>query len=423
VVAMEVGDEHRGDLAEVEPQPLKGGERGCTAVKEHRVVAVGGSQMDARLVAAAGAEGVAAAGEGDGDGWLSGRGHCPIVAPATTSDRLASMSTRKARVIVTHWVHPEVRDYLSDFCDAVMPTREEGVWPRSKLAELAADASGLMVCMADSIDHAFLEGCRRLRVVSATLKGYDNFDAEACARQGVWLTIVPDDLIAPTAELAIGLMIGLMRRIAEGHEHVRGGDFAGWRPELYGSTLEGATVGVAGMGQLGQAVARRLAGFGSKVRYHDTRRLDTDTEQMLAVSFLGFAQLAQASDVMVLTLPLTGETRHLVNASLLLRSGAFLVNVGRGSVVSEEAVADALEAGHLGGYAADVFAMEDWALPGHPARIPDRLLRHPRTLFTPHLGSAVDDVRRRMSLQAAHQVRQVIEEGQPPDHAVNRPRP
>jgi phosphonate dehydrogenase len=330
------------------------------------------------------------------------------------------MSAMKSRVVVTHWVHPEVRDYLAEFCDAVVPAREEGVWPRSKLAELAADAAGLVVCMADSIDEAFLAGCRRLQVVSATLKGYDNFDAAVCARRGVWLTIVPDTLIPATAELTIGLMIGLMRRIAEGHEHVRAGGFAGWRPQLYGSTLQGATVGVAGMGQ---AVARRLAGFGSQVVYHDARRLDAETERALAVSFLGLVELAETSDVMVVMLPLSGETRHLVGASLLqrLRPGAFLVNVGRGSVVSEEAVADALEAGHLGGYAADVFAMEDWALPGHPASIPDRLLRHPRTLFTPHLGSAVDDVRRQMSLEAAHQVRQVLE-GRRPDHAVNSPR-
>lgn len=165
------------------------------------------------------------------------------------------MSARKARVVVTHWVHPEVGDYLAGFCDAAMPARDEGIWPRSKVAELAADADGLMVCMADSIDGAFLAGCRRLRVVSATLKGYDNFDAEACAGRGVWLTVVPDTLIGPTAELTLGLVIGLMRRITEGHDHVRAGGFAGWRPQLYGSTLQGATVGVLGMGQLGQAVA------------------------------------------------------------------------------------------------------------------------------------------------------------------------
>jgi phosphonate dehydrogenase len=225
------------------------------------------------------------------------------------------MRGRKARV-VTHWVHPEVGDYLAGFCDAVMPARDEGVWPKPRLA---ADADGLMACMADSIDEAFLAGCRRLRVVSATLKGYDNFDAEACTRRGVWLTIVPDTLIAPTGELAIGLVIGLMRRITEGHDHVRGGGFAGWRPQLYGSTLQGATVGVLGMGQLGQAVARRLAGFGSQVAYHDARRLDAQTERALAVSYHGLAQLAEASDVIVVALPLTSQTRHLVDAPLLQR--------------------------------------------------------------------------------------------------------
>jgi phosphonate dehydrogenase len=97
-----------------------------------------------------------------------------------------------------------------------------------------------------------------------------------------------------------------------------------------------------------------------------------------------------------------------------------VVNVGRGSVADEAAVADALERNHLGGYAADVFAMEDWALPGRPAAIPGRLLKHPRTLFTPHLGSAVDDVRKQMSLQAARQVRQALS-GERPANAVNQP--
>jgi phosphonate dehydrogenase len=291
------------------------------------------------------------------------------------------MNARPPRVVVSHWVHPEVRAYLAGFCDPVIPARDPGVWSPAQLAELAADAEGIVACMADRIDEPFLARCPRLRVVSATLKGYDNFDARACARRGVWLTIVPGPLIAPTAELAIGLAIGLLRRIADGHEQVRAGGFAGWRPQFYGATLQGATVGVAGLGQLGQAVARRLAGFESRVVYHDARRL---------------ARLPR---------------------------GAYLVNVGRGSVVSEEAVADALESGHLGGYAADVFAMEDWALPGRPDVVPGRLARHPRALFTPHLGSAVDEVRREMSLQAARQVRQVLVEGRRPDHAVSEPAP
>lgn len=332
------------------------------------------------------------------------------------------MSEDRPRVVVTHWVHPEVAGYLAGFCDAVIPARDEGVWPPEKIADLAADADGLIACMADSVDEAFLSGCPRLRVVSATLKGCDNFDAEACARHGVWLMIVPDTIIAPTAELAIGLVIGLMRNIPEGDARIRGGGFTGWRPQLYGAALSGATAGIAGMGQLGQAIARRLAGFDAEIVYHDARAPAAGTGRALATWYPSLERVAEVSDVLIVALPLTSRTRHLIDAQLIrrMRAGAFVVNVGRGSVVDEEAIADALDAGRLGGYAADVFAMEDWLLPGRPAAIPDRLLRHPRTLFTPHLGSAVDNVRRRMSLQAARQIRQVFD-GQRPDHAVNQP--
>ena len=304
----------------------------------------------------------------------------------------------------------------------MLPDADQGVWSRERVAELAADASGLIVSMADSVDEAFLSGCPRLRVVSATLKGYDNFDAQACARRGIWLTILPDLLTAPTAELAAGLIIGVMRRMAEADRHVRQDGFAGWRPRFYGATLRGATTGILGMGEVGQALAALLAPFGTRIVYHDARRLPAAAEQRLQAARLSLPDLLASSDVVVALLPLTSGTRRMVGRSAmqLMRPGAFLVNVGRGSVVDEEAVAEALDSGRLGGYAADVFAMEDWALPGRPASIPARLLAHRRTLFTPHLGSAVDEVRREMSRQAARQVRQVLD-GQRPDHAVNNP--
>ena len=332
------------------------------------------------------------------------------------------MDEGRPRVVVTHWVHPEVADYLASFCDPVLPSAAEGVWPRERVAEAAADATGLIVSMADSVDDTFLIRCPRLRVVSATLKGYDNFDADACARRGIWLTILPDLLTAPTAELAAGLVIGIMRRVAEADRHVRADGFAGWRPRFYGATLRGATAGIVGMGEVGQALAALLAPFGARIVYHDPRALPAAAEQELQAARLSLPDLLASSDVVVALLPLTSGTRRMVGRSALrlMRPGAFLVNVGRGSVVDEEAVAEALDSGTLGGYAADVFAMEDWALPGHPAAIPGRLLAHPRTLFTPHLGTAVDEVRREMSLQAARQVQQVLG-GQRPDHAVNSP--
>jgi phosphonate dehydrogenase len=343
-----------------------------------------------------------------------------------------------AQVVVTHWVHPEVVSYLQRFSAPRVPSPDEGVWPGPRLAELATTADGLIACMADTIDEAFLAGCPRLRVVSATLKGYDNFDADACTRHGVWLTILPDLLTVPTAELAVGLILGLTRQLGAADRYVRSGQFTGWRPRFYGTGLAGAAVGIAGMGLVGQAAAVRLRAFGARIGYYDRRPLAAGLARELAATRLGLAELLASSDVVLVLLPLTSgtdhrgtdhrgtdhrSTVHLIDAAALarMRPGAFLVNVGRGSVVDEQAVLAALHAGRLGGYAADVFAMEDWALPGHPGQIPPGLLSHPRTLFTPHLGSAVDSVRRDMSLTSARQVEQALR-GQRPDHAVNDPR-
>jgi phosphonate dehydrogenase len=213
-----------------------------------------------------------------------------------------------------------------------------------------------------------------------------------------------------------------MRRVAEADREMRLGTFAGWRPRLYGAGLDGATAGIVGMGQVGRAVAARLRGFGTRIVYCDPRPVSPAALAGAEMTRLGWFSLREVSDVVVLALPLTGDTRHLLGAEALatMRPGAFLVNVGRGSVVDEDAVAGALASGQLAGYAADVFAMEDWALPGRPRRIPPGLLAHPRTLFTPHLGSAVDGVRRQLSREAARQVHQVLR-GQRPDHAVNEP--
>lgn len=319
----------------------------------------------------------------------------------------------RPRVVVTHWVHDEVVRRLAGFCDPRIPTRAEGVWPRDRIAELAADADGLIVCMADRVDAELLDGCPRLRIVSGTLKGHDNLDVAACTRRGVWVTVLPDLLTVPTAELTVGLTIGVMRRIGEGDRFVRSGTFAGWRPRLYGSGLAGATVGIVGMGRVGRAVARRLAAFDAHVVHNDVRP---------EAGGVGLPDLLAASDVVIPLLPLTPGTRGLIGAGALrrMRPGGYVVNVSRGSVVDEEAIAGALDAGTLAGYAADVFAMEDLLQAGRPRTVPPRLSAHPRTLFTPHLGSAVDDVRRRMSLAAAEQVRQVLD-GRRPEQAVNDP--
>jgi len=322
------------------------------------------------------------------------------------------------KVVVTHWIHPEVAGFLAEFCEPVLNESRE-VLPEAELLARCRQAEGLMVFMPDRIDQAFAGSCPRLRVVAAALKGYDNFDVEALRRRGVTFCIQDDLLTAPTAELAMALMLGLGRHLLEGDRHVRSGDFQGWRPRLYGMGLEGSSVGLLGLGRLGRALAARLQPMGCRLSCHDPRPLAADEARELGVSFTSFQDLIADSDQLVLLLPLTPETRGLMGPEALarLKPGCLLINISRGGVVDEEAVARALATGHLGGYAADVFAMEDWALADRPRSIPEALLRSGRTLFTPHLGSAVTRVRAAIELKAAEQLRAFFA-GNTPEGAV-----
>ena len=332
------------------------------------------------------------------------------------------MKYEKLQIVISSRVHPEVFDVLARVGAVVSNQTDDALTPDA-LLQRCRDASALVAFMPERIDDAFLAACPRLRIVAGALKGYDNFDVAACSRHGVWLTIVPDLLTAPTAELTIGLMIALARNVLPGDRLVRSGRFQGWRPVLYGRGIDGSTVGLLGAGAVGKAVARRLAGFRARLLYADTAPLTPDQEDELRLQRVTAGELLRLSDFVVLCLPLSHRTRHLVDSGFLARmkSGAFLINTARGSLVDEDAVADALAAGPLAGYAADVFAMEDWALADRPDRVSDRLRSATdRTVLTPHLGSAVDDVRRDIALQAAASVVECLR-GDVPSGAVNQP--
>lgn len=325
-------------------------------------------------------------------------------------------------VVLTHWVHPEVIEYLSPSCE-VIANRTRDTLPREEILKRAREAEAIMVFMPDQIDEAFLQACPKLKVVAAALKGYDNFDVAACTHRGVWFTIVPSLLAAPTAELTVGLLIGLARRMNEGDRFIRQGQFAGWRPHLYGTGLANRTLGIVGMGSLGQALAQRLAGFEMQLIYSDPIPLPKEQEKAWGLSRVSFGSLLETSDFVVLMVQLQPETLQLFNSDTLMRMkpGSFLINPCRGSVVDEQAVSDALTSGHLAGYAADVFAMEDWARSDRPDEIPQSLLNNTtQTFLTPHLGSAVDDLRRDIALVAAQNILQALKGEQPKD-AINFP--
>jgi phosphonate dehydrogenase len=315
---------------------------------------------------------------------------------------------RRKQIVVTQRIFPETAALLAAEGEVIANPGPEP-WPDAELRMHTAEADALMVFMPDWIDDAFLAGCPHLKIIAATLKGYDNFDVEACTRRGVWFTIVPDLLTEPTAELALALMLAVARNVIPGDQHVRSGAFRGWRPALYGTTLFGATVGIIGFGAVGRALAGLLEPFRTRIITFDI----VDTPKALE-------HLLRESQYVVPLLPLTSDTLHMLNRDriAIMRSGAFLINVGRGSVVDEDAVGHALASGHLAGYAADTFEMEDWARPGRPDRVPATLLESEHAVFTPHLGSAVRGARQEIERLAATSICQALR-GETPGHAVN----
>lgn len=283
------------------------------------------------------------------------------------------------------------------------------------LREGAADADALVCMLSDRIDVALLSGSRSLRIVANYAAGFNNVDLRAAEELGIWVTNTPDATTDATADLAIGLLLAVARRIPEAERHLRAGRFEGWTPTHFlGAHLGGATLGIVGMGRIGRAVARRAAGFGLRLLYAGRRRLPEDEERACGALFRPLDQLLSESDFVSLHCPLDAATRHLIDAAALARMKptAFLINTARGPVVDEQSLARALHDGRLRGAALDVFEEEP--------RIHPLLLAAPNAVLVPHIGTSTDQTRLAMADKALEDVVRVLEGG-PPLHPVNRP--
>jgi glyoxylate reductase len=277
----------------------------------------------------------------------------------------------------------------------------ESALPRDELLRRVHDASALLPILGDRVDKELLDAAPRLRIVANHAVGYDNVDVPACTARGVWITNTPDVLTDATADLAWALILALARRLREGERMLRAGEFRGWAPTmLLGRELRGRTLGILGYGRIGRAVARRAEGFGMRVLF--TAR----------GGGVPFEELLQHSDVLSIHCPLNAKTRHLIGPSELLqmKRGALLINTARGPIVDEAALVAALESGHLGGAALDVFENEPTVHPG--------LVGRDDVVLLPHLGSATQETRERMARIALEQIERVMR-GERPTTAVN----
>jgi phosphonate dehydrogenase len=329
---------------------------------------------------------------------------------------------QKAKIVVTNRCFPETLALLGPHADVTINHNIEP-WPYDEVLGRCAEADAVMAFMTDKIDADFIAACPNLRVIGAALKGFDNIDVEAATHAGIWVTIVPDLLTAPTAELAIGLLLSVSRKISQADAQIRADGFKGWRPTLYGRGLAGETVGIVGFGCVGQAIAERLSGFSCNILAYDINPAANPPSEISSLRMTDLSEVVTRSAYVILALPLLPSTQGLFDEKLISRMprGSFLINPARGSLVDEAAVADAIASGQLAGYAADVFECEDWARGDRPRDI-HPLLRADteRTVLTPHLGSAVESVRREIELSAAESILQVLS-GNVPEFAINQP--
>ena len=288
--------------------------------------------------------------------------------------------------------------------DPIAAACEVDVWedelppPRDELLRRVAGCDGILTLLTDRVDDELLDAAGPdLKVVSNYAVGYDNIDVPACARRGIAVGNTPGALTETTADLAWALILAASRRVVEGDRYVRAGRWRTWGPLLLlGSDVHGSTLGIVGLGRIGQAVARRAAGFGMTVLYSSRSRVDEAIETELGATYVSLPELLERSDIVSLHVSLAPDTRGLIDAAALARMKptAVLVNTARGPVVDPVALAAALRDGVIAAAALDVTDPE-------PIPADDPLLSLDNCVVVPHIASATGATRGRMAAMAA----------------------
>lgn len=320
---------------------------------------------------------------------------------------MSTPTIQRARVLIARQVFDETVERLSRHFD-VHHNQADARWTQAELIQRLQGMDGLFITGGESIDARLLQACPQLRAVCSMAVGYNNIDLPACTARGVLVSNAPGVLTETTADLGFALMLAAARRISEGERFLRDGQWQRWSHDMFaGADVHGSTLGVLGMGRIGQAIARRGAlGFGMRVIYHNRTRLPEAVEQAVGgARLVGKEELLQSADHVMLVLPLTPETRHLIGAAelALMKPTATLVNIGRGGVVDDAALAVALREGRIAAAGLDVFE-------GEP-RVHPELLACSNVALTPHIASATVPTRRAMANLAADNLISYLTEG------------
>ena len=322
-----------------------------------------------------------------------------------------------ARIFIARAIFPEVAQRLAQHCEVHQHSLGRP-WAEGELAQHLQGMDGALTTGAERIDAALLAACPRLRIVANMAVGYNNFDVPAMTAAGVQGTNTPDVLTETTADFGFALLLAAARRMAEGERYLRAGHWKEWRYDLLaGAEVHGTRLGIIGMGRIGQAIARRAAhGFGMEVVYHNRSRLEPALEAACRARYVGKEELLRTADHVMLVLPYSSAAHHTIGAAelALMKTTATLVNIARGGIVDDAALAQALRAGRIAAAGLDVFE-------GEPAVHPD-LLTVPNVVLTPHIASATVRTRLAMAQLAADNLIAFFE-GRGPLTPVNTPLP
>jgi len=317
----------------------------------------------------------------------------------------------KPKVYATHQLFEEARQILEATCDVEYWTNEERP-PREEVLRRVKDRDGLVCLLTEKINDEFLRAAPKLRIAANVAVGFDNIDLDACTKRGVVATNTPGVLDETTADFAWTLMMAVARRLGEGEQLTRSGNWKGWNlDQLCGADVWGKTLGVVGFGRIGRAMARRALGFQMKVIYTDAVKAPAEVAEPLKAEYRDMNALLAESDFISLHVPLMAETRGLFDAPKFYRMkpSAFLINTSRGPVVDEAALVAALEAKKIAGAALDVYENEPFIHPG---------LKRPNVVLAPHLASASIETRTKMAVMAANNVTGLFK-GQTPTNTLN----
>jgi glyoxylate reductase len=318
----------------------------------------------------------------------------------------------RPRVYVTRLIPEAGLKIVRDFAETV-------VWegnvppPKDTIMQQVAEADGILPLLTDRIDAEVINAGRKLRVISNYAVGYDNIDVPAATARSILVCNTPGVLTETTADLAWALLMAGARHIAHGHAYVQAREWKSWQPQLFlGYDVHAATIGIIGAGRIGQAVARRAKGFSMRILYHDAER-KPDLEKEVGAEYADLRTLLRESDFVTLHVPLTPETKNMINAErlALMKQTAVLVNTARGLAIDEAALYDALKNGRIAAAALDVTAVE-------PIPPDSPLLGLDNCTIVPHIGSASFATRNKMAVMAAENLVAALK-GERPAHIVN----